>query len=244
MSNNPTHEDIYDDDDYDEDDKTTIPKNAILFINVARGFHLRNIYDELVNESEYYFGHHPRSGTIAATDKSKLYDLTDDFYRSNKHVSQYIKDKKIECIRNVCYGVCVTPSTIRNLKIRSEVSHFDKTNPGRRKWVTMYEVRGLGDEIIKRASTKGAALRIAREYTEKTTFNTEVNIIKLLADRSDECVAVTSYKKSPKEQMGEWVLFGWVLPRYTVDENNIVIPVIEPEDEYDVIGWNYFLGKW
>jgi hypothetical protein len=230
--------------DINDADETMIPDNAVLFINAKRGFNLRNIYDELVDEYEYEFGHHPCSGTIAATNKSKLYDVTDDFKKSRKHIEDYIKEKKIECEREACYGICVIPPTIRKLKTRSQVYHYYKDNPGRRKWATMYEVRGLGNVIIKLESTNKEALKVAKEYTEKTSFNAEVNIVKRLVDGSSECIASTRYKTSAMEKTGEWVLFGWVPPRYTIDENNIVIPVIEPRDEYDEIGWNYFLGIW
>ena len=59
------------------------------------------------------------------------------------------------------------------------------------------------------STTKGEAVKKAREYTEKHQISTHVVMEKGLEKGNDRAVARITYKKSSTEKLGRWVFFGW-----------------------------------
>jgi hypothetical protein len=64
------------------------------------------------------------------------------------------------------------------------------------------------DQLIGSFSTKGDAVKKAREITEKHQTSTYINMEKIL-EKGGRTVAKITYKKSTTERAGRWVFFGW-----------------------------------
>jgi hypothetical protein len=64
------------------------------------------------------------------------------------------------------------------------------------------------DQLIAAFSTKGDAVKKAREITEKHQTSTYINMEKML-EKGNRTVAKITYKKAPTERDGEWVFFGY-----------------------------------
>jgi hypothetical protein len=62
--------------------------------------------------------------------------------------------------------------------------------------------------VIASKNTKGEAVKIAREHTEKTQERTYIDVAKVLEKGSTK-VAEIEYKKSTTEKVGKFVFFGW-----------------------------------
>ena len=79
--------------------------------------------------------------------------------------------------------------------------------PGTKKWILKYAVYDY-DNCLKSFNTKGDAVKYAREYTEKTTKRTSIEMKKTL-EKGSSRVATVTYKQSTQERSGKWLFFGW-----------------------------------
>jgi len=62
---------------------------------------------------------------------------------------------------------------------------------------------------VMSAPTKGEAVKLARQYSEKHQCTTMVNMERVLEKKDHALVAKITYKKSINEKEGKWVFFGW-----------------------------------
>jgi hypothetical protein len=105
----------------------------------------------------------------------------------------------------MCYAICTEDPVQNNKKVRSKVEHT--VSPGTKKWVLKYVVYDGYDDAIARCNTKGEALKIGREYTEKNMAITNVYMEKIL-EKGTTQVAKIIYKSSKTEKDGRWTFFG------------------------------------
>ena len=169
-----------------------------------RGYTLLEAYDSAVKDAIDEYGNDIYNGTISTT--RGVRDVTKEFKASGKTIQQYI-DSVIEDIPkwDAARAICIEAPTDDVGKVKSKVDHI--VTPGTKKWVLKYVVIDLRDDekVVKSCLTKGEAVEKAREYTEKTTHTTVIEMQKVL-EKGSNIVAKVTYKG--KRKQGLWVLFG------------------------------------
>jgi hypothetical protein len=174
------------------------------FHTFARGKSLQQAYSTAIDNANDEYGHQQGySGEINST--HSLRDLTEEFRRSKKSLSLFIQEKMEDCPKGMCYAICTDEPVQNNKKIRSKVEHT--VSPGTKKWVLKYVVYDGHDDAIARCNTKGEAVKVAREYTEKNMAITNVYMEKVL-EKGTTQVAKVIYKSSKAEKDGRWTFFG------------------------------------
>lgn len=166
-------------------------------------------YKKACDIAEDEYGHQDGyNGTISTTHGFR--DETEAYKRSKfKDVSSYIRDRfdSHSMSKRDCSAICVVPPIANKNKTKSQVEHI--VTPGTKKWVLYYIVyNGYNDQIVASCSTKGEAVKKAREYTEKHQTPTNICMEKGL-EKGNRTVARITYKKAPTERDGEWIFFGY-----------------------------------
>ena len=173
------------------------------FRTSARGKSLRDAYDTAVADAEQEYGHQEGySGEINST--GSLKDLTDEFKRSKKQLSQFMAEALDGCPKWMCYAVCTEEAIGNKNKTKSQVKHV--VTPGTKKWVLKYVVHSSSGNIGA-FNTKGDAVKAARAHTEKHLGTTVIDMEKRLEKGSSKVAEIT-YKKATNEREGKWIFFG------------------------------------
>ena len=179
---------------------------ASWFQVTAYGNSLREAYNNAVEDAEEYSGHQEGyNGTISTT--HTIDDLTDQFKRSKKGFNEYVTMQQDKLHKRDCAGICIIEPIVNKNKTKSQVEHV--VTPGTKKWVLKYVVyNDYNDQLIGSFSTKGDAVKKARDITEKHQTSTYINMEKIL-EKGNRKVAKITYKKATSERNGEWVFFGY-----------------------------------
>jgi hypothetical protein len=177
---------------------------ATTFQFKQKGCTFLEAYDNAVEDAIHEHGDNNYNGTISTT--RSVIDVTKEFKASGKTIQQYI-DSVIEDIPkwDMARAICIEEPKDDKGKIKSKVDHI--VTPGTKKWILKYVVIDLRDDekVIKSCLTKGEAVKVAREHTEKTTHTTVIEMQKVL-EKANNIVAKVTYKG--KRKQGVWVLFG------------------------------------
>lgn len=179
---------------------------ACSFTTSAYGKSISDAYNNAVDDATHEYGNDAYNGTISTTRGVK--DVTAEYKRSGKSLSQYINDNIDNFNKwGACGGICVQePKTNKN-KIKSQVEHI--VTKGTKKWVLKYAVECYNtDRIIGKYKTKGDAVKSARKYTEDTQNTTKIYMTKEL-EKGTSDVAKVVYKRAENESKGKYVFFGW-----------------------------------
>lgn len=123
-----------------------------------------------------------------------------------KTINQFIDDT----IENAnkwgpCFAICVEEPQANKNKIKTQVEHI--VSKGTKKWELRFVVTSRG-ETIGSKTTKGDAVKLAREYSEKHQTRTSVHMEKVLVG-SKSTVAEISYKPSTTEKDGKYIFYGY-----------------------------------
>lgn len=178
---------------------------ACSFQNTGSGKTMREAYSNLCAYAENEYGHQDGyNGTISTT--SGFRDVTSDFKRSGKSLQNFINDNIERAEKwGSCLAICIEEPKGNTNKIKSQVNNI--VTSGTKKWILKYVVSDNSGSVIGSALTKGDALKIAREYTEKTQMGTYIEMRKVLEKGSPKVAEIT-YKKSTTEKQGKFVFFG------------------------------------
>ena len=164
-------------------------------------------YRKACEIAEEEYGHQDGyNGTISTT--AGFRDETDAYNKSKfDDVSAYIYNRFESMNKYDCSAICVVAPIDNKNKTKSQVEHI--VTPGTKKWVLKYVVyNDYNDQLIGSFSTKGDAVKKARDITEKHQTSTYINMEKML-EKGDRKVAKITYKKAPNERDGEWIFFGY-----------------------------------
>jgi hypothetical protein len=166
-------------------------------------------YRNACDDAEEEYGHQEGyNGTISTTHGFR--DETEAYKKSKfNDVSAYIYNRFDSHGMNKrdCSAICVRQPVANKNKTKSQVEHI--VTPGTKKWVLKYVVyNDYNDQLIGSFSTKGDAVKKAREITEKHQTSTYINMEKML-EKGNRTVAKITYKKAPTEKDGEWIFFGY-----------------------------------
>lgn len=176
------------------------------FSTYGRGKTIKEAYKNAVDDATYEHGHQEGySGAINATPGFK--DVTAEFKSSGKNMIQYINEQLDKLSKyDGARAICIEQPIENKNKIKTQVEHV--VTPGTKKWVLMYVVYHYENRVIS-APTKGEAVKLAREYSEKHQCTTTVKMEKVLEKKDTAIVAKITYKKSSNEREGKWLFFGW-----------------------------------
>lgn len=176
---------------------------ASRFVTRHKGKTIQAAYQAAVADAEFEHGHEQGySGAINST--HGYVDYTKRFKESKQPLSNYINFILDNASKGDCYAICLKEPVVNNNKVKSKVEHI--VTPGTKKWVLKYAVWNLDDKL-KDFSTKGEAVKFARNWVEKTGGTVGIYMEKVL-EQGSSCVAMVTYKKSTKEEPGDWVFFG------------------------------------
>ena len=176
------------------------------FTTYSRGKDAKDAYNRAVEAAEDEYGHQEGySGQINSSHGFR--DITSEFKASKKSMNQFIDEQmdklsKFDGARSICIEEPVGNSN----KIKTHVENV--VTPGAKKWILTYVIY-CHSEMIGIASTKGEAVKKAREYSENHQCSTTIRMEKTLNRKEDSLVAKITYKKSSREREGRWVFFGW-----------------------------------
>lgn len=176
------------------------------FQNRVKGMSMSEAYRDACRLAEAEHGHcQGYSGEINST--GGFHDITKEWKESKLDINSFVdkKEDKGKLLKGEAYGVCIREPHPNKNKIKSQVKH--NVEPGTKKWKLVYTISTLSEDFSKTHPTKTAAVKFAREYTEKTGKATFVNMEKVLSNGSKR-VATITYKKSDKESEGEYYFFG------------------------------------
>lgn len=179
---------------------------ACSFESVGRGKTMQEAYRVLCAHARDEYGHQDGyNGTISTT--SGFRDVTSEFKRSGKSLSNFIDDNINRAEKwGDCLAICIEEPKLNKNKVKSQVNHAG--TPGTKKWILKYVAKTYEGKTIGSKPTKGDAVKLAREYTEKTEERTYVEMAKVLESGS-LVVADIKYKKGKDEKNGKYVFFGW-----------------------------------
>jgi hypothetical protein len=179
---------------------------ACSFTNTGRGKTMSEAYSNLCEDAREEYGHQDGyNGTISTT--SGFRDVTSDFKRSGKSLQNFIDDNIDRAEKwGSCLAICIEEPKGNTNKVKSQVKNI--VTPGTKKWVLKYVVTDSSGRTIASKTTKGDAVKVAREHTEKTQARTYIDMVKVLEKGSTK-VAEIEYKKSTTEKQGKFVFFGW-----------------------------------
>jgi len=170
------------------------------------GKSLDDAYDTAREMAIEESGNDSYNGTISTTHQCA--DLTAQFKRSGKSLSEYINMQMDKLHKRDCAAICIEEPKANTNKTKSQVEHI--VTPGTKKWILKYEVEHYyGDSgVIASCPQKGDAVKMARAYTEAHQVPTTVIMRKVLVGPKP-VVAKITYKRSTSERLGRWVFFGW-----------------------------------
>jgi len=173
------------------------------FQNSGRGKSAKQVFTRLQDEARREYGDDIYNGTISTVPGFR--DITDEWKRSKKDLNRFIGEKFENANKYDCFCICTNPPVENKNKTKTQVEHI--VTPGTKKWVLKYVVYNY-DNQLGSYDTKGDAVKVAREYTEKTQNRTTISMEKKLEKGSAEVARIT-YKKSSEEKDGEWIFFGY-----------------------------------
>lgn len=177
-----------------------------MFQTYSRGRNVIDAYKNAVDDANEEYGH--QEGYSGAINSSGGFsDITKGFKASKKSLSQFI-DEQLEKLTkfNGARAICIEEPRSNDNKIKTQVEHI--VTPGTKKWVLMYVVYCGGDRVMS-APTKGEAVKLARQYSEKNQCTTMIKMERVLEKKDHALVAKVTYKKSSTERDGKWIFFGW-----------------------------------
>lgn len=177
------------------------------FMTQSKGKNVQDAYNKAVDLANDEYGHQEGySGQINST--SGCRDVTKEFKASSKSMAQFMDEAMDRLTKHQgAQAICLQEPIENKNKTKSQVEHI--VTPGTKKWVLYYVVyNGYNDQMIASCSTKGEAVKKAREYTEKHQTPTNICMEKGL-EKGNRTVAKVKYKPSTTEREGRWVFFGW-----------------------------------
>lgn len=179
---------------------------ACSFINRGSGNTMKEAYSNLCEDAIEEFGYQQGyNGTISTT--SGFTDVTKEFKRSNKSLSDFISSRLDDVIRKwECEGICIEDPKENKNKVKSQVKNI--VTPGTKKWILKYVVIDYDGKEYGSKLTKGDAIKLAREIAEKNKTKTYIEMVKVL-DKVSPRVAEIEYKHSKDERLGRYMFFGW-----------------------------------
>lgn len=178
---------------------------ATQFIEKTRAYSMRDAYNQLVEDATFEYGSDRYNGTISTT--QGFVDKTADWKKSGLDINSFI-DREIENTSKwgPAWGVCIAQPKENKLKIKTQVE--DIVVPGTKRWELVYFVLDNHGNKINSSPSKTESVKLARQFTEKTTQSTSVVMERVLVSCSPTVARIT-YKKDKNQAPGMYYFFGY-----------------------------------
>lgn len=164
---------------------------------------MKDAYNDAVEYAIDEWGNDPYNGTISTT--TDFVDVTAKFKNSGKKLNEFIDSAQDVMDKRDCWGICTKEPRLNSNKIKSQVEIIPQV--GTCVWESRYEVHGQGT-LIGSHILQAGAIKIARDYTERTKISSSITRVKVLKEGNKNVGSIT-YKPSKDERHGEYVFFGW-----------------------------------
>jgi hypothetical protein len=176
------------------------------FRTYSMGNSVKEAYNNAVEDANYEHGHQEGySGEINCS--SGFRDVTKEYKASGKSLNEYIDIQQDKLTKHQgAQAICIQEPKANKNKVKTQVEHV--VIPGTKKWVLMYVVY-CNEERVMSAITKGEAVKLARQYSEKHQCTTMIRMERVLENRDHALVAKVKYKRASDEREGKWLFFGW-----------------------------------
>jgi hypothetical protein len=178
---------------------------ATQFVDNTRAYSMREAYNQLVDDAISEYGHDSYNGTISTT--QGYTDKTAEWKKSGLDFRSFM-DKEIENTSKwgPAWGICIQEPKANKLKVKTQVE--DIVVPGTKKWDLVYFVLDRHGNKINSSGHKTEAVKLARQYTEKTRLSTSVVMERVLVSCSPT-VARIKFKFDKNEAPGQYYFFGY-----------------------------------
>jgi hypothetical protein len=173
------------------------------FYNRRVAASMKDAYNDAVEDAIEESGNDAYNGTISTT--NGYVDVTKRFKESGKKLSAFIESAEDVMDKRDCWGICTEEPRLNTNKIKSQVEIIPQV--GTCVWESRYEVHGQGT-LIGSHILQAGAIKIARDYTERTKISSSITRVKVLKEGNKNVGSIT-YKPSKDERQGEYVFFGW-----------------------------------
>jgi len=173
------------------------------FYNRTVAPNMKEAYNQLVEDAIDEYGNDAYNGTISTT--NGFVDVTEKFKNSKKKLNDFIESAEDVMDKRDCWGICTEEPRLNTNKIKSQVEIIPQV--GTCVWESRYEVHGQGT-LIGSHILQAGAIKIARDYTERTKISSSITRVKVLKEGNKNVGSIT-YKPSKDERHGEYVFFGW-----------------------------------
>lgn len=173
------------------------------FYNRRVAASMKDAYNDAVEDAIEESGNDAYNGTISTT--NGYVDVTKRFKESGKKLSAFIESAEDVMDKRDCWGICTEEPRLNSNKIKSQVEIIPQV--GTCVWESRYEVHGQGT-LIGSHILQAGAIKIARDYTERTKISSSITRVKVLKEGNKNVGSIT-YKPSKDERQGEYVFFGW-----------------------------------
>lgn len=164
---------------------------------------MKDAYNNAIEDATDEYGNDPYNGTISTT--NGFVDVTEKFKKSKKKLNDFIEAAEDIMDKRDCWGICTVEPKLNSNKIKSQVEIIPQV--GTCVWESRYEVHGQGT-LIGSHILQAGAIKIARDYTERTKISSSITRVKVLKEGNKNVGSIT-YKPSKDERHGEYVFFGW-----------------------------------
>lgn len=164
---------------------------------------MKDAYNNAIEDATDEYGNDPYNGTISTT--NGFVDVTKKFKESGKKLNDFIESAEDVMDKRDCWGICTVEPKLNTNKIKSQVEIIPQV--GTCVWESRYEVHGQGT-LIGSHILQAGAIKIARDYTERTKISSSITRVKVLKEGNKNVGSIT-YKPSKDERQGEYVFFGW-----------------------------------
>jgi len=176
---------------------------SITFYDRKIAASMKDAYNNAIEDATDEYGNDPYNGTISTT--NGFVDVTKKFKESGKKLNDFIESAEDVMDKRDCWGICTVEPKLNTNKIKSQVEIIPQV--GTCVWESRYEVHGQGT-LIGSHILQAGAIKIARDYTERTKISSSITRVKVLKEGNKNVGSIT-YKPSKDERQGEYVFFGW-----------------------------------
>lgn len=178
---------------------------ATQFTEKTRAYTMNEGYHLLVEDAIYENGNDTYNGTISTT--QGFVDKTSEWKKSGLDIRAFI-EKEIENTSKwgPAWGVCIQEPKLNSLKVKTQVE--DIVVPGTKKWDLVYFVLDTHGKRINSSGHKTEAVKLARQFTEKTQQDTTVIMERVLVSCSPT-VAKVKFKFDKNQAPGQYYFFGY-----------------------------------
>jgi abortive infection bacteriophage resistance protein len=169
------------------------------------GMSMTEAFNRAVDDARDEYGH--QEGYSGHINSCEFEGDRTSQWKNSSNKKKFIEDLQENAPKRAVYGICLKEPVASKLKTKSIVKRIPQK--GTRVYETVYIAYNLSldQEVIKPQKTITAAIKLAREWTEKNDKRCFVKIDKRLVKGNSTCAEIEPKFDSKKKQ-GEYLFVG------------------------------------